>query len=125
MKFFFGLKASPKKKKNQETLLLQILKFKRIKRKGINKRKRRKEERMIMTIHEIYEKEQTEIRTYYHKAIGKHLDTIVTKRDSSKLKVSKVTTKDLSRHGNNIIEQVNYHSWSCKVEKQFQFNPGS
>ena len=78
-----------------------------------------------MTIHELHVQEQIEIRRYYHKAIGKNLDTSVTKRNSSKLKISKVTAKDLSRHGNNVIEQVNYHSWSCKVEKQFQFNPGS
>jgi hypothetical protein len=44
MKFFFGLKASPKQ--NQKHYFqISLLKLKRVKRKGINKRERRKEKK--------------------------------------------------------------------------------
>jgi hypothetical protein len=49
----------------------------------------------------------------YHNSKDKTLDAIIAKRDTSKFKIAKMTTKHLSGYGNKKIEQVNHDCWRC------------
>lgn len=59
----------------------------------------------------------------YQEAIGKQLDALITKRGSCKLKVSKLTSKDPSRHGHGVIDQVYKHGWCSQSKQKLELNP--
>lgn len=41
------------------------------------------------------------------------MDASVAKRDGSELKIAKMAAKDLSGHGDKVIEHVNQDCWGC------------